>query len=796
MERIIDWYWTEGCHRTGRWVISPEWLDTVMRIVESSRSMRSFTALNAAEQKTCFAIWGQSQAGKSTLLSHYLDGREPDGSDSALTWSQGKKVLFSGKADTPSATIVFNPFHVGADASGVATRFFRPFNDMVRNPDFPAEILFASQKQVLLALAMGYFGECETPVFVHDLTSIQNLIGKFSGRGQADRKSFELLRDLCDICEIMSQEYDRFAVFKSHQKEAVRNEILAANALNSSLENARKFTAQMLWDAPLDHTPNKLSSLFEKIISLRDDLIRLCSGKKILSSMALAVRLEDIDSVSNDPPAIYAWEDKGAIMLDIQSSHHSGPWVTEENFGYFQALIKELKIPVKATGKENAFHDFLAGSDLLDFPGVTNVAAGAAAAAKIDLTLEESTPTYLLSRLYKTGKTLSIIYSQIENLSIDAFCILVNLNNSLTRTATISNGIRAWVNSFENGEWNYRTRPRLKLYLNLSCFGRNLLEAALGTTRGGVAPWVQKVQGLPFATEHICEIFFTNNQFGRFEINSPQTQNARNMIENDPVFRKAFLGTERSRTSFNEMFCDALGTDYMFRTIGGEISCGIRKKIYQELEERNLVRLRELVDECLPNAETVNHQELCARISDGVQKLTPAQSEELEKLLKELLHVDPSLLAPLPEMPHKHTPQEVQQYLDNQIGVWLHAQRKFMNSPALAPLLAGEKRIDFQQFLEVISSFDKEQVSDFIRRQFWYIQNPTQAVRAKALLTMLLNNLFLTGCIQREGAEASRFPLIGKFRKRIDALSRNVPNKDSRPSLQGDETLSRIRAEL
>ena len=99
MERIIDWYWTEGCHRTGRWVISPEWLDTVMRIVESSRSMRSFTALNAAEQKTCFAIWGQSQAGKSTLLSHYLDGREPDGSDSALTWSQGKKVLFSGKAD-------------------------------------------------------------------------------------------------------------------------------------------------------------------------------------------------------------------------------------------------------------------------------------------------------------------------------------------------------------------------------------------------------------------------------------------------------------------------------------------------------------------------------------------------------------------------------------------------------------------------------------------------------------------------------------------------------------------------
>ena len=119
-----------------------------------------------------------------------------------------------------------------------------------------------------------------------------------------------------------------------------------------------------------------------------------------------------------------------------------------------------------------------------------------------------------------------------------------------------------------------------------------------------------------------------------------------------------------------------------------------------------------------------------------------------------------------------------------------------MNSSALAPLLAGEKRIDFQQFLEVISSFDKEQVSDFIRRQFWYIQNPTQAVRAKALLTMLLNNLFLTGSIQWEGAEASRFPLIGKFRKRIDALSRNVPNKDSRPSLQGDETLSRIRAEL
>lgn len=78
---ITDWYWQYGINRTGEYQLDASWLDAVSRL-ENKRSR----ILDSMNQKTCLALWGMSQTGKSTLLSQYLDGRRANGNDSALTW--------------------------------------------------------------------------------------------------------------------------------------------------------------------------------------------------------------------------------------------------------------------------------------------------------------------------------------------------------------------------------------------------------------------------------------------------------------------------------------------------------------------------------------------------------------------------------------------------------------------------------------------------------------------------------------------------------------------------------------
>ncbi len=805
MERLIDWYWEEGYKRTGRWIISSEWLDSVMKIVESDKNINSFMKLHPAEQKACFAIWGQSQAGKSTLLSHYLDGESPDGADSALTWTSEKKVIFSANGHTPNTTVGFNPYNVGSDASGVATRFFRPLNDQVQNTNFPAEISFASQKQILLALAMGYFGECEHPTLVHDLVSIQNLINELpTSNGVPCRKAFELLRDVCDICEIMSKEYDRFAVFKSHAKNSVRKEILSAKSLNSNIENAKTFASMLLWDATKEDSSNKLTILFNKINALQNKLSAKSADKKVLSSMILAAKLEDIDSIAHHPPTIYAADDDtGFIFLDIMPFSGATVWVDSGEFGYFQALIKELRIPIKASQKKNAFTDFLAKCDLLDFPGVTNVAVGAAAANKIDLSSPNTTAEFLLSKLYKTGKTLSIIYSQVETLSIDAFCILINLSNALTQPATISNGIKTWVNSFEHREWDCKSQIQLKLYLNLSCFGLSLLKSAAGT-KTGLAPWVAKVQGIPFANANVCKIFFTNNRFNAFSVTDADVQSAKQMICEDRHFRDAFLSTENSIDSFNALFIDALGTNHMFDTIGKEISCKKRKSIFEKQHVENIEKIHILINSCLPRKGVIDYQALCTKITNSIDELIDPDDfksrevSELEALLKDLLHVEPSSLESLPTTKGRAslTQDVICQYLDNQIGMWMSAQKEHINTSQIERLLMGGSPIDLDMFLRLISSIDSADIAEFVKNNFNYIKSAAQATRAKTLLAMLLNNLLLSGSIQKPGDTMAMYPITYSFKERIDSLNNNVPNNDNRPTQPGDVSLEILRTQL
>ena len=86
---ISDWYWNFGQQRTGEYRLDPDsWFDSVAQLEKvRQRIMASQGA------KTCVALWGMSQTGKSTLLSSYLDGRRCNGSDGALSYGENVRFL-------------------------------------------------------------------------------------------------------------------------------------------------------------------------------------------------------------------------------------------------------------------------------------------------------------------------------------------------------------------------------------------------------------------------------------------------------------------------------------------------------------------------------------------------------------------------------------------------------------------------------------------------------------------------------------------------------------------------------
>ena len=99
MKEINDWYWTHGVQRGNdpgdpdralRKISVGDWFDPV-----ASSADRIETLRHSLDAKSTIALWGPSQTGKSTLLSRYLDGDMPDGSDSALTWNPETPVRFS-----------------------------------------------------------------------------------------------------------------------------------------------------------------------------------------------------------------------------------------------------------------------------------------------------------------------------------------------------------------------------------------------------------------------------------------------------------------------------------------------------------------------------------------------------------------------------------------------------------------------------------------------------------------------------------------------------------------------------
>lgn len=815
MNRIVDWYWEHGVNRPMEWTFTPSGLSSIMSIANRNAAIAKMR--NADNKKACIAFWGPSQSGKSSLLSHYVDGNQ-DG-DLALMWDPNQRVRFSASqngVDVDANCVVFNPFNCAMDASGLVTRFYLPSAEEAAKiyPEAPVEVILANRKQVLQAIAVGCRMECQESENPWGLDQLRKKICTPSAR--PDREAFELLYDVCDVCENMSRETSRYREFANGPK--LRQQILGSSYADSTTD-ALELAAYLLWDGNA-----KLTELFNNVMSVRgqmDEVRDKSAPNRIFASMEVAALLEDIGVLAfyelnkNGHPSAEAKRRVDALdsvkmyvtprgiiyTCDKKPLHDKirAGKVTVTAFGRLQALIGELRIPLRKNESETAkpFFNFLEKCDLLDIPGVTNKASGEALGVEnqIDLT-KDVAESVLLSRVYKSGKTLSIVYGQAESCSIDSFVIFVDLERAggISRPTTITSGVKAWLSPY--GFSSFGSRPPLKLYLNCSLFGKLMDKVVAAVSGGGLNNYCEKAAALEFAKSRYVDCFFTTNCFAKCS-----DKNKKRYFETDADFKSAFLGGS-GQESLNALFDDGIGTDYMFNRLAQDVTPTERMLHYDLIEAKDIRKLKTELSRILPSGQdgaAALRKEVVKKVFERVtQQVSADKPEQVRKLaafVKDVFVVEEQLLDPIPKMPHRMHDDDLKNYLQHQIHKWISTRKEDLSGSPAFNWLVDEEEV--YPFLEALATIDMDRIVNVLKTDFW---NHSPKV-SRTFMAMILNNSFLWGDYERRICEKRTDAygmLCAPFVERLEQLSTTTyTQKGARPSdLEGDAELLEIAKSL
>lgn len=815
MKRIVDWYWEHGVNRPVEWTISPSGLNTIMGVANRDAVIQRI--FDSQNRKACVAFWGPSQSGKSSLLSHYIDGKYD--SDLALMWDSSQKVRFSAYQSgegVDSDCVVFNPFNGGMDASGLVTRFYLPTDEELPKiyPEAPVEVILADRKQVLHAIAVGYRMESQESENPWGLDQLRQKISTPSVH--PDRDAFEFLFDVCEVCENMARETSRYREFAHGPK--LRQQILSSSYADN-LNKAKDLAAYLLWDSE-----KSLTELFNNIMSVSETMDRARdrnAPNRIFVSMEVASLLEDIGVLAfytqnhgghPSPMARRRLSALDNIRMSVTprgliytcngkspADKIRGAKVSIEAFGRFQALIGELRIPLRKNTSEavKPFFDFLEKCDLLDIPGVTNRASGEALGVEnlLDLanTSDEAT---LLSRVYKSGKTLSIVYNQAANCSIDSFVIFVDLERAggISRPTTIVNGVKAWLSPYDFNSFN--TRPPLKLYLNCSLFGKLMDKVVAAVNGGGLANYCEKIAALDFSKSRYVDCLFTTNCFALCK-----DANKKHYFEADVDFRDAFLGGS-GQESFDALFADGLGTDFMFNKLAAEVTSNERFSHYDVIKLKDNAVLKSGLCRILPSGQdgaAALRREVVRRVyerlTQQVNERNPEQVRKLAAFVKDVFVVEESSLDPIPRTPHRVHDLELKSFLLHQIHKWVSLRKDELSGSNEFAWLVNEE--ESYPFLEALTTIDLDRIIALLRTDFW---NHDPKV-SRTFLAMVLNNSFLWGDYERKSSETRTDAygmLCAPFMSRLEQLSTTpcVQEGNRPPDLEGDAELLEIVRDL
>lgn len=788
-DAVIEWYWRYGVQRTEPKYEIPRgtWLDEIYRVRDRARA----TVRAEAGAKPVMALWGPSQTGKSTLLSGYLDrDDDPLGKDSPLCWSEAEPVRFVAGSVKSDEIICLNPYNFDSDASGCVSRFV--LRDRVSDPEHPVEIEFATESQLMQALATGYLSECDPrndkgEVVSWNEDSFKALLERQRSAGAPQRAAFEVLQQIADTIDLLILAgLPRYANLEQPWKKYLRSQILQSSALLGSIAAIETFAGELFWDKW-----TSITQTYERLVTRRRQIRQEWGDAPVRCSFRTAAVLLDIDSYkkySGDgtgaagTSAIRQKVDKITVSRTTDGFICLGqkpgtPLVDgAEEFGVFQALVWELRIPLRQDVLQQrapVLAAFFEKANLLDFPGVANSSGNAKPHTD---SVVQASPQIALTQVLKRGKTASIVVTSARNLDIDGFSILVRMDRFPPSCKQLVTGIKSWMQSYNPAFWPPNTHV---LPLNLvTTFSAWLVNKVRGAgTRDGLQPVFDRLKDLAeLALPKVVSTFATNYpQFDDGKINGDQEeqQQAVNAIINDAAFCERFGDGAKS---FQEMFANG-GTDHFFHALAAQAAGSHRAQIVAERMVQVADHLHDLLLQQVPgeNAEATERERALADWTAAIeaQSQAPAASREevdgvtsLSLHLRSFVNVDPEELEDVPQNALQRR-LNVRAFIEKQFRIW---QDKRANFPHLAHLGLTDGTHARRVLSYLVEATDLKPVEEFFEGSLGHLSSRNEGKHARRFLAVEMNNALLDrrGALPSthrpvvDGAEAVPV-VLGKF---------------------------------
>ena len=784
-QACADWFWKFGRQRKAPYEVQTgNWLDAIFCLRDRARAM-----VRAGQNpKPCMAIWGPSQTGKSTLLSRYLDAKDdPRGDRSALKWSDTEPVRFVVGSDKGEDVLVLNPFNQGSDASGCVSRF--TLCETVPDPEHPVEILLASNAQIMHALAVGYESECEAKNargerITWDGESLQALLEKFRPAGPALPEAFEQLHALAQTIDllILSQHQDlgRYAKLHNQWEKVLRPQLLSAPGLLSSVKAVRDFACEFFWDSWAS-----LSQLYDRLAAKREETERLWGGATVRCSYKIAMLLLDIDAFKQYParPAVKQWVDAighepgaGAVALGVGKGQRL--FNSREDFGYFQGLVWELRIPLRRdilAQRAPVLCEFLAKADLLDFPGVANAYGSAerrTAEQVADLGIG-------LTEILKRGKTASIVVSRARSLDIDGFSLLMRVSRFPAQPKQLNTGIRSWLQAYGQ-PWPPQNKV-MPLNLVLT-FGAKLVnDVSQSGIRNGLDASFGQLQQLGSLTDPKAVTTFatTYPQFHEGQIHGDSTQAVADIM-GDAAFKARF---GENAASFTEMTRDG-GTDYFFQHLKSQAEASIRPALVARRQAEAEAHLLQLIQAHIPSdsAPLEERRRTLDAWRDRILELLKEPSNDprdadtaakLSRSLRRLLNIDPDEMDDIPQKAIQ-TRVPIRVYIEKQFRDW-KARQAGLATLAEAGLADSTHAGKVLAYL--LEATNVGAVEEYFRADLGHITARSDARNSRRFLAIKMSREIMHGS---NGAEPGH-PATSSVRELLEQMAQDEESQAAAP---------------
>lgn len=789
-DSLIDWYWEHGIKRSAPYQLSIAWLaDTVACVQEASAIHKAETKY----QKAAMALWGPSQSGKSTMLARFIDGDPGNETEqtlgNALSWN-GDPVRFSGNTDKDGNTVILNPYNQGADASGCVTRFCMV--DAVDYPDYPVEIEFADNTEILLSMAVGYVNETcalndEECVTYWQKDSLMKMarnscFNVVKGHSARNKEAFKLLLDAFNVVDILLEmgvpRYDNLRPTWSECRLA----LLKMEELYDSEEQVRQFIGYLFWD-----NWSTMNSLFKNLSEKSREL----RGARYFASHRLANVLLDISAPAHYVDPAYQITisrvdtcrkkklEDGVYALDcakvVGGTAPEGDKFFKDasEFAHIQGLVSQIIVPLRSEVIKchNAtVHELLLNADLVDFPGVANEHRGAKLLTNEQLNLDyydperNTRPLSIFSQVLKRGKTASIVVSSSRNLNIDVFSLLTRMPAGADyppHPQQLTQGISCWCHYM--GKDVSDSLPKDK-ELSINLVLTKTVELVrmvkpLNMAEGGLSLTFGKLNSMgDLSNPSVVHAFCVNyDEVPNMEIDSvtatyEERHEVWGKIRNDSSFNK--LLEEHACCLDHVLRVDPQGNDISDETYGARIYffeqaiAQLRSTPRSSLLQKKKAVITEKWIAALKKALPVETPE-SIRDTDINKVIAALQAPTSDKAAEDFknrasailgfMNIDPNTLDELPD-----APEQGQDYINSEINKWY----ELGNTLELQRIMGFDDMDHRNRIMNYFSQSAREGITEFVGwlgaliNQDAVISVAQQNAAKRLIATMIVNLIF------------------------------------------------------